>query len=203
MEESIKEVLQALTKRGIPCSYAADKAHALGELAGLIAKGCSVGIGGSMTVQGLGVESVLEERGCRVFWHWRVNQEDVQETLRQAMLADVYLSSTNAIILDGRLVNVDGRGNRVASMIFGPEKVVIIAGKNKIVNDFEAALDRIKKVACPQNARRLQLETPCAETDNCTDCASAERMCNVTTIIEGNPNGIEMHVLLVGEDLGF
>ncbi|EEG79135.1 lactate utilization protein [Dethiobacter alkaliphilus] len=203
MQENIKVVLQALKKRGISCSYAADKEQALGELSGLVAKGCSVGIGGSMTVQELDVESVLKERGCRVFWHWRVKQEEVQETLRQAMLADVYLSSTNAITLDGRLVNVDGRGNRVASMIFGPEKVVIIAGKNKIVNDLEATLDRIKKVACPQNARRLQLETPCAETDNCTDCSSAERMCNVTTIIEGNPNGVKMHVLLVGENLGF
>lgn len=100
-------------------------------------------------------------------------------------------------------MNIDGNANRVASMIFGPKKVFIIAGENKIANDLDSALNRIKTIACPQNARRLERNLPCAVTGQCTDCRSDERMCNVTTIIEGNIPTTDIRICIVGENLGY
>lgn len=203
MEPQVKKVILSLEKRRISCSYAANRDEAMKTVVSMIPENSRVGIGGSITIQELQVEEPLKNNGCEIFWHWRAQAEELDETRRQAIMSDVYLSSSNAITLDGRLVNIDGFGNRVASMAFGPKKVLIVAGKNKIVDNVEAGLDRIKNVVCPANATRLHLDTPCGKIGKCTDCSSPQRMCNITTIIEGTPRGLEMHVLLVGEDLGF
>jgi hypothetical protein len=203
MMEGYLDVLTALKRRNINASFAADKEAAAAVVLDMIPDNCSVGIGGSITVETLQLEDALREKGCTVFWHWRAKGPDaVDNTRRYAMSADVYLCSTNALTEDGRLINIDGTGNRVAAMIFGPRQVIIIAGKNKIVKNVEDGLDRIKKSACPPNARRLGKRTPCASAE-CNDCNSPDRMCNVTSIIEGKPSGVEMFVLLVGEALGY
>ncbi|MDW7650381.1 MAG: lactate utilization protein [Bacillota bacterium] len=202
MDESVERLLAGLKKRKITASYLEDRKAAREKLLELIPDQCSVGIGGSITIEQLELEDALGEKGCSVYWHWRVPAEKIKETRRQAGVADVYLSSTNAVTEDGVLINIDGFGNRVASMVFGPQKVIIVAGINKIVGDVHEGLVRIKRDACTQNARRLQRKTPCASGE-CTDCSSPERMCNVTTIIEGKPNGVEMVVLLVGKSLGY
>ncbi len=203
MDERIKKLMNALEKRKIACSYAHDRREAAAKLLAMIPENSVVGIGGSVTVQELAIEEALKEKGCQVLWPWRAKKEEMDAVRRRTMTADVYLCSSNAITGDGRLVNIDGTGNRVAAMIYGPRKVFVVAGRNKIAKDLEDALRRIKEVACPQNARRLQKKTPCAATDRCNDCMSADRMCNVTAIIEGNPNMSELHVILVGEDMGF
>ena len=119
------------------------------------------------------------------------------------MKADVYLTSSNAVIEDGRLLNIDGTGNRVAAMIFGPPRVIVIAGKNKLASDYEAALNRIQTVACPKNAERLNRNVPCRYTGKCEDCRSPERMCQFVVMIENHPDPAVIEVWLVDEDMGY
>ncbi|HBA56184.1 MAG TPA: lactate utilization protein C, partial [Syntrophorhabdus aromaticivorans] len=119
----------------------------------------------------------------RLLDHWKegLAKEEMNAIRLQQLTCDLFLSSANAITEHGDIVNIDGFGNRVSAMIFGPKKVIIIAGYNKIVPDVPAALDRIKRVAAPMNAKRLNLSLPCAETGHCHDCTSEERICRVTS----------------------
>jgi hypothetical protein len=134
---------------------------------------------------------------------WYAKPEERAETTRRAHDADVYLLSANAVTAEGELINVDGNCNRLGSMLFGPPKVVVICGRNKLAEDYEGAIERIKNVACPLNARRLKLETPCAASGKCMDCRSPQRMCSATVRLHRPPGGREFHVLLVDEDLGY
>jgi hypothetical protein len=119
------------------------------------------------------------------------------------MAADVMIASSNAITLDGKLVNLDGMGNRVAAMIFGPKKVILVVGVNKIVPDLDSAMARVKHYSAPVNSIRLGLKNPCVETGLCADCKSPQRICNMWSIIEGHMIKDRIHVKLVGEDLGY
>ena len=163
----------------------------------------SVGIGGSATVRDMGLAEALQANGNEVYWHWLAAKEAKQAARDKALNADVYMCSANALTTDGRLVNIDGTGNRAAGLIYGPHEVVVIVGKNKIVNGLDEAIERIKRDACPANARRLGLDTPCAKTGQCYDCRTAARMCNVTFILESPTRPVKaFHVLIVKEDLG-
>ena len=163
----------------------------------------SVGIGGSATVRDMKLAEALQENGNEVYWHWLAAKEAKQAARDKALNADVYMCSGNALTMDGRLVNIDGTGNRAAGLIYGPHEVVIIVGKNKIVNGLDEAIERIKRDTCPGNARRLGLDTPCAKTGKCYDCHTAARMCNVTFILEAPTRQVKaFHVLIVKEDLG-
>lgn len=161
----------------------------------------SVGVGGSMTVQQLGLADALRERGQQVYWHWE--SEDANAARRGASTADIYLCSANAVTQDGKIVNIDGFGNRLAATLYGTGKVYMIVGKNKLAEDLTAAMDRIKNVSCPANAKRLGLKTPCAVLGHCTDCSSPQRMCRATLIFDRKPNAHPIEVLLVDEELGF
>ncbi|MEW9124163.1 MAG: lactate utilization protein, partial [Thermotaleaceae bacterium] len=163
-----------------------------------------VGIGGSITVQDMNLYEALKEQGNEVIWHWQESTpEGKAAALGKAGKADVYLTSTNALTLTGELFNVDGVGNRVTSMIFGPKKVMILCGINKICRDGIDALDRLRKQAAPPNTKRLNRKTPCAVTGECADCDSPERICNVTTIIHKKPSQMEMEVVIIGENMGY
>ena len=163
----------------------------------------SVGIGGSATVRDMGLAEALQANGNPVYWHWLAAKEAKQAARDKALNADVYMCSANALTTDGRLVNIDGTGNRAAGLIYGPHEVVVIVGKNKIVNGLDEAIDRTKRDACPANARRLGLDTPCAKTGQCYDCRTTARMCNVTFILEAPTRPVKaFHVLIVKEDLG-
>lgn len=163
----------------------------------------SVGIGGSATVREMQLAEALQENGNQVYWHWLAAKESKQAARDKALNADVYMCSANALTTDGRLVNIDGTGNRAAGLIYGPHEVVVIVGQNKIVGSLDEAIDRIKRDACPSNARRLGLDTPCARTGQCYDCRTAARMCNVTFILEAPTRPVKaFHVLIVKEDLG-
>ena len=163
----------------------------------------SVGFGGSATVHGLGLSDTLRAQGNAVYKHWDT-PEDRKRVFLGAATADFYVCSTNAITLDGTLVNIDGTGNRVAAIIGGPENVIFIIGKNKLVKTLSAALKRVKTEACPKNARRLNLPTPCAEDGKCSNCDIPQRMCRVTAIIEYPPRMVKaMHLILVDEELGY
>ena len=204
MEERLLKAQQALAKHGIKTRIVSTAEEAKQIILEEVQPGQKVGIGGSRTIESLGVVPELEAKGCPVYWHWRGQTPDEVMALRRGQLtSDVFLASSNAVTEDGRLVNIDGIGNRVAAMVFGPPKVILVCGQNKVVSDLESALDRVHNVAAPQNARRLNTGTPCGVTGHCNDCHSPGRMCSVTTIIERCPHKTELEVILVREDLGY
>ena len=133
----------------------------------------------------------------------RTLREEGLELRRQGLTADVMVASTNAITLDGRLVNLDGMGNRVAAMAFGPKKVILVVGMNKVAPDLESAVARVKNYAAPINNIRYGLKNPCVETGLCSDCRSPQRICNMWSTIEGHMIEGRIHVKLVGESLGY
>jgi hypothetical protein len=212
-----QRILNALEKNRIPARYFQDKKRATQFILEQIPPSAKVGVSGSVTIRELGLIELLEKRGNLVVHHWKPELGHDEsggriESLapgsdlgvrRDALNSGIYLCSTNAVTMDGKLVNVDGHGNRAAAMIFGPEEVVIIAGMNKVVKDVPAAIERIKTYTAPLSAHRGRAKVPCAETTVCVDCDAPQRSCSVTTIIEKRPKGANMLVILVGEELGF
>lgn len=159
--------------------------------------GATVGIGGSMTIQAMGLSERLSKHN-EVIWHWEGGE------LRRAMLADVYLTSVNGLAETGEIVNIDGNCNRVAASMFGPKRVYYVVGINKIAPDFEKALWRARNVAAPKNAQRLGKKTPCAvKADRCYDCKSPEGICRGLSVLWRKPTGFEQaEVVLIEEELG-
>ena len=159
--------------------------------------GKSVGIGGSVTIQEMGLAERLREH-AQVLWHW------AGSTTQDAAGAQVYLTSVNGAAETGELINIDGTGNRVASGLFGHEKVYFVVGRNKVAPDYDAALWRARNIAAPQNAQRLGRNTPCAaKGDRCYDCKSPERICRALVVYWEKPGSMDMEVVLVDEDLGY
>ena len=200
MEKKAKEVLDNLNRHGFVAKYFNTRKEAANDILCSINPDESVGIGGSVTIDQLGVYDSLVERGNTVFWHWKEKTTDVR---KKALLSDVYLCSANALMDSGELVSIDGGGNRVAAMFYGPKRCFIVCGTNKIVSGYDAAIERIKSVACPKNARRLNMKTPCAKTDKCFECAPDLRMCRVTVRYSYPMVGRETRVYVIGEELGF
>ena len=163
--------------------------------------GTSIGIGGSVTIDTLGVYDRICESN-EVFWHWK---NHAPETRERAGKAETYLCSANGVSENGEIVNIDGFGNRVAGTIYGPERVFLVVGRNKIAPDLTGAIDRARNIAAPLNARRLNRHTPCAVGEpRCHDCRSPEKICGVMTVFFMPPTSIkEFHVILVDEDLGY
>lgn len=201
--EQLKRVSEQFESRGIPTRIFASAQEVLPALLEALPVEATVAFGGSVTLQQLGAYEALTERGQEVLWHWKVGKDEAGPLRCKAMNADVYLTSSNAVIADGRLLNIDGTGNRVAAMIFGPPKVIVIAGKNKLAPDYASALTRIQTIACPQNAERLNRNVPCRYTGKCSDCRSPERMCQFTVTIENHPDGAGLEVWLVDEAMGY
>lgn len=176
-------------------------------VAGLVEPGMEVGLGGSTTVRSdLDLPEKIKERGGVILDHWQagLTKEENLAVRRRQLTCDLFIASANAITEKGEIVNVDGVGNRVAATVFGPKKVVIIAGYNKIVPDLNGALERTKQVAGPMNAKRLNLSAlPCAKTGHCHDCKSEERMCRVICIMQRKPALTDLSVFLLKEDIGF
>lgn len=169
----------------------------------IIEPGATIGTGGSMTISELNLPELLHDKGHTVFYRNFVKDMDPHNVRIGANNADYYLCSSNAITESGTMVNIDGICNRIASMCYGPKHVVYVIGKNKITKDLPSALTRVKEQACPKNAKRLGLSTPCGVTGKCTDCDSTERMCRNTLITERPPRSAKNIIVLVNEDLGY
>lgn len=201
----IEKTIEALNKKGFKAVYAKDADEAVSYVLSTVGNSDTVGMGGSMTLFETGIVDALLNRGNTIYSGELAKRFDQNsnEVRQKAMTADVYLTSTNALTLDGDLINIDGAGNRVAAMIYGPQKVIFVTGKNKLTANPHTAVARIKKVACPQNARRLALSTPCATENHCTDCSSEQRMCNVTIRLQRPTRGKEMHVVIIDGDFGY
>ena len=199
------KAVDALTKNNFTATYVKTRQEALEQIMSLIPSDATVGVGGSWTIKEIGLDTALELRGNTMFNHNKpgLSPETSMSLRRQQLTADVFLTSSNAITLDGKLVNVDGSGNRVAAMIFGPQKVIVIAGVNKIVRDVAEAERRIELYAAPINNKRLEQPNPCTRTGVCMDCQLPTRICNITTILRKRPPATDIHVFIIGQELGF
>lgn len=201
MTDLMRTTAEALTQRGFTVHCAESGAEAAAYVLSLVQPGMSVGAGGSMTIRELGLAEALQDTGHAVHWHWL---EEGPAAFTPAREADVYLCSANAVTADGQLVNIDGTGNRVAAMIHGPKQVVAVVGVNKLVDGgVQQAIARIKREACPPNARRLNLPFPCGQTGRCNVSECPGGFCNVITIQEHPTGKRPYHVVLVNEALGY
>lgn len=191
------KVEQTLRQRGYTVHVFETGAEAADYLSGAI-DGVSVGIGGSVTVQQLGLYDRLAQHN-QVYWHWQGGPEQ----RAKAAEADVYLTSANGLAETGEILNIDGAGNRVASTLYGHKKVYFVIGANKLAPTRDEALWRARNIAAPRNAQRLGKKTPCAvKGDKCYDCKSPDRICRGLVELWGPMMGMETEVILIGEDLG-
>lgn len=199
------ELIQNFRGRNIEVTVVSDYEGACQKILELVPHGSTVGYSGSITLETIGILDKIRAGDYVFFDRARVVKysKDSYDLGHQAQHADYFLSGTNAITKKGQIVNVDRTGNRVSSLIYGPNHVVIVIGKNKIVPDVDAALKRIKEVAAPLNAKRMKVNTPCALTGKCGDCNSADRLCCNTVIIEKQFKKNRMEIILVDQDLGY
>jgi hypothetical protein len=205
-EKVATKIIKNLEKRRMEGSYAPTAAQAKEEVIGTIPQGATVFRCGSMTSVGMGLwEEIAALPEVNVIDPYQpgLQPEEGIELRRQGLTADLMIASTNAITLDGRLVNLDGMGNRVAAMAFGPKKVILLVGMNKVAPDLETAMARVKDYAAPVNNIRLGYENPCVETGLCSDCKTPQRICNTWSITEGHMIQNRIHVKLIGENLGY
>lgn len=202
-EKSGPKVVEALKKRHFEAYYVSSSKDALAKALEIIPASDSIGWGGSMTVDSIGLKDELKKRGNKlVDRDSGKTQQEKDDLMRQVLCCDTFLMSSNAITEKGELFNIDGKANRVAALCFGPKSVVIIAGMNKVVQDLTAAYKRVRGYSAPANSQRFEIKTPCKLTGECADCTSADCICNqlVTTRL-CKPEG-RIKVILVGEDLG-
>lgn len=214
MEDNIRITMESLRQNGMETFFVEKAEDVRTFLTGLLIPGCTVAVGGSVTLEQTGVHDLLRNGDYSFFDRYTkgMTPEDVREIYLKSFYADVYISSANAITMDGTLYNVDGRGNRVASICYGPESVIIIAGINKIVPDLNAAVRRVKSIAAPKNCVRLGKKTYCAEKGYCqaldsegmtAGCSSSDRICRSYVVTGKQHNDGRIKVVLVGEELGY
>ncbi len=199
--ERIKERLTAL---GYKVSCFESKAEAADYVNHQI-DGETVGIGGSKTVEEMGLFPLLSAHN-EVWWHWYKSETfSVAEIIEKQREANIYISSVNGIAETGEIINIDGTCNRVADIFYGHKKVYLLVGSNKIAPDYDSALSRARNIAAPKNAARLQKKTPCVAAGRCLDCASPDRICRGLSVLLVVPKamGCEYEVVLINEPLGY
>ena len=196
-----QKTIKGLQTRNMSGYYAENREEALEIALSLIPEGSTVTMGGGVSVHEIGLPKALKE-GNYIFID-RDEYEDKREAALLAYDADVFLASCNAMTDDGVLVNIDGNSNRVSAIAFGPKKVVLIVGMNKVCGDVDGAMKRARTVAAPTNAQRFGLSTPCAKTGACFDCKSPDTICCQFLITRFSRHAGRIHVILVNDNLGF
>ena len=199
-----QSVVKELKKKGYEAVYVPTKEAALEEVLKLIPEKASVGVPGSVTIREIGAMEKLKERGCTVYQHWdpSLTPEARAKVFMDEYCAEYFLTSANGMTRDGKIVNIDGTGNRVSAMAWGRNTLIFVISVNKIASNLETAIERSRTVS-PPNAARLGYTPPCAQTGYCVDCDSPSRICRAVLILERATLGRKTHVILVGEDLGF
>ena len=199
-----ERLIKQLQRRHITAYYCPTATEAVQQVSSLIADGSSVTWGGSMTIRDIGIPQALRDRGTLEVLDRDLvtDRDEVVRIYERAFTADVYLSSANAISEDGVIVNIDGNGNRVAAITWGPKQVIFIIGLNKVAQTVEAALQRARSTAAPVNAARFDIQTPCQLDGVCHNCNSPESICNHVHFLRNSPRGRHA-VVLVGESLGY
>lgn len=204
-EKLAEKCIENLKKHGFNAHFVATSEEARELVLNMVSSYQTFGFGGSDTTRALGLLEELKAKGKTIHDHWQKDlskEEDLDIRLNQGR-CDCFFCSANAISITGEVVNVDGIGNRTNAMCFGPKKVVVIAGMNKVTQDLESALKRVRDIAGPMRAKSLGMDTPCAETGICNDCNSPQRICRITTILHRKPMLTDITVILVNEALGF
>lgn len=197
-------VIKNMKRRNIEAYYADSKEEAITKIISLINNGSSISWGGSMTLEAMNLfEKLAENKSYKLLDRSKVTSEQVPTLYHEALSCDYYLMSSNAITLDGKLINIDGTGNRVAALIYGPKNVIIVAGMNKIALNEQEALSRVRNIASPLNALRLNRNTPCVKTGSCHDCLSSDCICMQTVITRNSREKDRIKVILIGESLGY
>ena len=203
MIELLNKTADAFSRRGFDAYVAKNSEEAQKIVLRLISKGESITWGGSATLASLGLPALLKREGHTVFDREEVSPAERNAFSRQHFFSDWFLMSANAVTEDGELFNIDGNGNRVASLIFGPKNVIVLVGRNKITPDLPAAETRAREVAAPRNATRFPITTPCKKSGSCADCLSPDTICaSFVRTRFCKPKG-RIKVILIDEDLGF
>jgi hypothetical protein len=204
-ERLMVRTVKALEANFFKAAYFTEREDLLSAIISLVKPGMKVGFGGSVTIRQLGLIERLSGTGAILLDHWKegLSPAEIQGLRIEHLTSDLFISGANAVTEKGEIVNIDGVGNRVNGMTFGPKKVVIVAGANKIVPSIDMGLDRIRRIAAPMNARRLNLKLPCAETGTCHDCSAEGRICRIISILQRRPSITDISVYLISEELGF
>lgn len=203
MKFDFTNIKNNLLKKGYNVSVFATKEEAAAYLDSQI-HGKTVGFGGSVTLREMNLFNALSTHNT-VYWHdEKPEHMTVMETRTAASNAEIYISSVNGISEQGEIINIDNTGNRVAAISYGPSKVYLVMGTNKVAKDYEAALFRARNIAAPLNAKRLNRKTPCAvHADRCYDCKCPERICRNLSVLWDKPTGAEYEIILIDEELGY
>ena len=200
-----EKMVKAMARRHFEAYYCATAEEAKAKVSALIPDGSSVTWGGTMTVRDMGIPQLLKDRGTLDVWDRDLvsTPEEKEEMYRRAFCADYYLSSANAISEDGVIVNIDGNGNRVAAITWGPRHVIFVVGMNKVAQDPQAALQRARSTASPINATRFDIKTPCQQDGQCHNCNSPQSICNYIHFLRNSSKPGRIIVVLVGENWGY
>jgi hypothetical protein len=203
-ELQVERTIVALKKNNFDARFFPKAAEALAEVWKMIPEGSTVGYGGSLTLNQIGFIEEAQKRSVKFLNPFAkgLSPEEGEKIRRQIFSADFFLASSNAITEDGKLYNIDATGNRVAPMIFGPKKVILVCGVNKIVKDIDEAQKKVQEWTAPMNVKRLGYKNPCGQTGECSDCASPERICNAYVILAKKPRRTDISVFIIGEFLG-
>ncbi|MCX7023755.1 MAG: lactate utilization protein [Spirochaetes bacterium] len=198
-------VVKALKKNGFDAVFVADADAAAEKVMSFVRSGMTVGFGGSMTVSGLGVKERMKAAGAVLLDHNApgISADQRRDILRRQLTCDLFVSGSNAVTLEGDIVNVDGNGNRVAALSYGPSKTVVVVGTNKVTADLDDAFARIELYASPMNNKRLEKTNPCVKSGVCQDCEGDTRICRIYQILRRRPSMSDFTVIVVGESLGF
>lgn len=203
-EKTANGIIANLKKRNIEGFYYDNTEAAVEDIIKMLPKGASVAAGGSETVKDMGLMTKLQSGDYDYIDRFTAKTpQESREIFAKTALCDYYFMSTNAITLNGELVNIDGNGNRLSALIHGPKYVIIVAGMNKVTADVESAYNRVKTNACPPNAVRLNRNTPCGVTGKCGDCLSPDCFCNQIVITRRSGHEGRIKVFLIGEELGY
>ena len=203
-EKRAQILVKNLQSRHFEAYYCADKEAALNQALELIPEGVSVGWGGAYSAQQIGLMEAVKKGSYIVYDRDTcMTMEDRVKMMKKCLTADVFLTGANAISLDGQMVNIDGNGNRVAAIVYGPDSIIVIAGMNKVVDTLEDAVQRARTIAAPMNQQRFPNQTPCQVTGSCADCKSPECSCNQILITRHCRPAGRIKFILVGEELGY
>lgn len=205
IDERVKRTIENLEKNNMNGYYVQTEEEALKKIEELISEGDTVSVGGSMTLFEIGVIDLLRNGKYNFLDRYKegLSLAEIKEVFRKSFYADAYFTSSNAITENGEIYNVDGNGNRVAAMLYGPDKVIIVVGRNKIVKDLDQAILRVEETAAPANNVRLNKNNPCTKTGHCMDCKSEQRICNEYTVIKRQGNKDRIHVIIIDKELGY
>lgn len=200
-----KKVVETLIKNEFDAVYVATAEEAASFIMAQVKPETKVGFGGSMTIKNMGIQDKVKAAGGIVLDHGEpdLTREERVAIAREELLSDLYLCSSNAITLDGTLVNIDGMGNRVSALSFGPKKVIVVISTDKICKDEKAAFERLEGIAAPMNNKRLDTPNPCTKAGVCVNCQTKTRICRVYSVIKKKPVAADISVIIMGESAGY